>query len=339
MATLSAAQITILDVANMPGNEGVKDIIELMAQFNPILTDAIAVPCNMGDHHVTTVRTGLPTVTWGRMYKGIPTTKGTKQQVKDTTGFMESAAEVDQRLVDVVEAAMDKASIRADEASGHMEAMSQEAATAIFYHDTALDPTKPMGLSPRFNNATTAENKSQLIDGGGVGSDNTSIWMVTWDRQTVHLIYPNKGKAGIERKDRGIIPKTDSDSNTFFVYREEFTWHLGISVRDWRYVVRVCNIDVSALSKDAASGTDLIDAMTDMYFAHYGRRKGAGKTIIYANTTIVKYLDFQVRNATNKNLFLTLDKTGPNAQEVLSFRGIPIHESDALLETEEAIAF
>lgn len=337
MATLSVANPTLLDVANMPGNEDVKDIVELMAQFNPILVDALALPCNKGDHHVTTVRTGLPAVAWGKLYQGVASTKGTRQQVKDTTGFMESAAEVDQRLVDVVEAAMDKASIRADEAAGHYEAMSQEAASAIFYHDTNVDPSKPMGLAPRFNDLTIAENKSQIIDAGGTGSDNTSIWMITWSKQTVHLIYPKAGKAGIERKDRGVQPKLDANNLTYFVYREDFTWHLGISVRDWRYVSRVCNIDVSLLSKDAASGADLIDAMTDMYFAHFGRKKGAGKTIIYANTTIVKYLDFQVRNATNKNLFLTLDKTGPNAEEVLAFRGIPIHETDALLETEARV--
>jgi hypothetical protein len=39
-----------------------------------------------------------------------------------------------------------------------------------------------------------------------------------------------------------------------------------------------------------------------------------------------------------QNLFLTYDKQGPNAKEVLNFRGIPIHESDAILNTEEAVS-
>jgi len=337
MAILSAANITLLDVANMPDNTDVKDMIDLMAQINPVLADALALPCNKGLYHLTTVRTGLPTTAWGKLYQGIPSTKGTRQTVKDTTGFLESASEVDTRLVDDFENALDKASIMFDEASGHMEALAQEAASAIFYHDANIDPEKPMGLAPRFNDLTVAENKSQIINGGGVGSDNTSIWMITWDRKACHLLYPKDSKAGIEKKNRGEVPVTDASGNRYFVYREEFKWHLGLSVRDWRYVARVCNIDVSLLSKDAAAGADLIDAMTEMYYAHYGRRMGKGKTIIYANTTIVKYLDFQVRNATNKNLFLTLDKTGPNASEVLAFRGIPIHECDALLETEAAV--
>lgn len=336
MALLTASDPTLLDIANMPENKDVSEMINLMAQFNPILVDAPAYPCNKGTYHLTTVRTGLPSPTWGKLYKGVPSTKGTRQSVKDTTGFLESAAEVETRLVDDVESSMDKASIRFEEAQGHMEALAQEAATAIMYHDSDVDPEKPMGFAPRFN-SLSAENGSHIIDGGGTGSDNTSIWMITWDKKACHLIYPKAGKAGIERKDRGIIPKLDSNSDTYFVYREDFKWHLGLSVRDWRYVVRIANIDVSDLKEDASSGADLVELMTQMYYKHYGRRVNMGKTIIYANTTIVKFLDFQVRNATNKNLFLTLDKTGPNASEVLKFRGIPIHEMDVILSSEARV--
>lgn len=336
MALLTNSDPTLLDVANMPENADVKDMIDLMSQFNPILKDALALPCNKGTYHLTTVRTGLPTPAWGRLYKGVPSTKGTRQQVKDTTGFLESASEVDTRLVDDVEGALEKASIRFEEAQGHMEALAQEAAKAIFYHDSNIDPEKPMGLAPRFNDLVNAENKSQIIDAGGVGSDNASIWMVTWDRKACHLIYPKMGKAGIERKDRGEVPKLDAAGNTFFSYREDFKWHLGLTVRDWRYVVRICNIDVSNLTVDASSGADIIELMTKMYYAHFGRRVNMGKTYIYAPTVIIKFLDFQARNAT-KNLFLTLDNSGANASEVLKFRGVAIHECDALLETEARV--
>jgi hypothetical protein len=337
MATLANNNPTLLDVANMPENKDVKDIIDLMAQFNPILADALALPCNMGTYHSTTVRTGLPTPVWGRLYKGVPSTKGTRQVIKDTTGFLESASEVDTRLVDDIEGAMQKASIRFEEAEGHLEALSQEIAKAIFYHDSGVDPEKPMGFSPRFSTLVGAENISHVIDGGGVGSTNTSIWMITWDRKACHLLYPLKGKAGIERIDQGKVPKLDASGNTFFVYREDFKWHLGVSVRDWRYVVRVCNIDVNSLSVTASTGANLITLMTEMYYRHYGRKVNSGKTYIYANTAIVKYLDFQARNVTGVNLFLTLDQQGPNAKEVLRFRGIEIHESDALLSTEARV--
>lgn len=336
MATLTNTDPTLLDVANMPANADVKEIIDLMAQFNPVLQDAPAVACNKGTYHETTVRTGLPSPVWGRLYKGVPSSKGTRQQVKDTTGFMESASEVDTRLVDDVEAAMDKASIRFEEAQGHLEAMSQEAARAIFYHDTKTNPDKPMGFAPRFSDST-AENGKQIVKGGGAGSDNTSVWFITWDKKACHLIYPKNGKAGLERMDRGAVPKLDASNNTFFVYREDFKWHLGLTVRDWRYVVRICNIDVSDLTIDAATGADLIELMTEAYYKHYGRKVNMGKTFIYANTDIVKYLDYQARNAV-KNQFLTFDNSGVNASEVLKFRGIPIRECDAILSTEATVA-
>lgn len=335
MALLNSSAPTLLDIANMPGNESAKEIVNLLAQFNPMLEDAPAFPCNDGSSHKTTVRTGLPSPVWGKLYKGIPSTKGTRQSVKDTTGFLEAAGEVDTRLVDVWEKAEEKASIRFEEAEGQLEAMAQEAARALFYHDSDTDPEKPMGFAPRFS-SLSAENGKQIINGGGVGADNTSMWMITWDKKSNHLIFPKAHKAGIQRDDRGKVPKLDANGDTYFVYREDFTWHLGLSVRDWRYVARGANIKVADLTTDASTGANIIEMLTEMYYKHYGRRVNMGKTCIYANTEIVKFLDYQARNAT-KNLFLTFKEAGPNAKEVLHFRGIPIRESDALVNTEARV--
>lgn len=335
MPVLVASDPTLLDVANMPGNESAKEIVNLLGQFNPILEDAPAFECNKGTYHETTVRTGLPAPVWGKLYEGIPSSKGTRQQVKDTTGFLQAAAEIDTRLVDIWEKAEMKASIRLEEAEGHLESMAQEGASALFYHDTRVSPEKPMGLAPRFS-SLSAENGKQIIDGLGVGADNTSLWMITWDKKTNHLIYPKAYKAGIQRQDRGTVPVQDANGNRYFVYREEFTWHMGMTVRDWRYVSRGCNLDVSDLTTDASAGANLIDVMTEMYYKHYGRRVNVGKTCMYMNTTIVKYLDYQARNVP-KNLFLTFQQTGVNSKEVLHFRGVPIRECDAILSTEARV--
>lgn len=337
MATLNGKFPTLLDLAVMPEMGEMGQVINLLTQMNPLLEDAPAYPCNKGLQHVTTVLTGLPSVAWGRLYKGIPASKGTRQQVVDTTGMVNTAAEVDTRLVDIYESAKEKASVRLQEASAHIEAMAQEAATAAFYHDSGLDPSLPMGFAPRFS-SFSAENGSQIIDGGGSGSDNTSIWLITWGEMANHLIYPKGSQAGLQRKDRGEVPRQDANGDTFFVYREEFTWQFGLSVRNWQYVVRIANIDVSELTEDGASGADLMRLMTDAYYAHKGRRDRLGETFWYCNTTIMKFLDNQSRLKTGQNLFLTWDKYGPNAKEVLSFRNIPIRESDALLNSEDAVA-
>lgn len=333
---LNAKYPTLLDLAQLPENKDAADVINMLAAQNPILEDAPAFECNRGLYHETTVKTGLPTVTWGALYQGVPSSKGTMQTVKDTTGFVNSAAEVDERLVDIFQKAEDKASVRLEQAEEHIEAMAQEAATAIFYHNSKVDAKKPMGLSPRFNDLS-AENASQIINGGGTGSDNTSIWMITFDKSSCHLIYPKGHKAGLERKDRGTVPKLDANGDTYFAYREEFSWHFGLTVRNWQYISRVCNIDVSDLKIDAATGADIINLLTEAYYAHKGRRTSKGKTFIYMNTTLVKYLDYQARNAQGKNLFLTFADYGPNAKEVLHFRGVAIRECDAILNTEERV--
>jgi hypothetical protein len=270
------------------------------------------------------------------MYAGVPSSKGTKQTVKDTTGFVNSASEVDCRLVDIMEKAEEKASVRMDAAEEHLEAMAQEAATAIIYHNSAIDPKKPMGLAPRFN-SLSAENGSQIVNGNGAGNDNTSIWMITWDKSSCHLIYPKGHSAGVKRENIGKIPKQDANGDTFMVYREEFAMHFGLTVRNWQYISRVANIDVSDLKIDAATGADIINLLTEAYYRHKGRRTSKGKTCIYMNTTIVKYLDYQARNTQGKNLFLTYDNYGPNAKEVLHFRGIPIRECDAILNSEDPV--
>lgn len=338
MPVLQNRNPSLFDIANMPENKDSKDVIDLMAQSNPMLTDAVAFPCNDGTYHKTFVRVGLPQAFWGRYYKGIQTSKSARQMVKDTTGFLESASQVDKRLVDDVEAAEDKASIRLEEALAHIESMGQTVAKALIYSDSAVNPDQPTGLAPRFNALTGAENSKQVINGGGtVGSDMTSVWIITWDKSTCHLIYPRKGQAGLERDNVGVVHVDDGTGNLYPVYRETFKWHVGLTVRDWRYVVRICNIDVSDLTIDASAGANLINLLTEGYYSHYGRRVAKGRTYIYASTSIVKFLDYQARNAV-KNLFLTFDNSGVNASEVLKFRGIPIRETDAILETEEVVA-
>lgn len=327
---------TLYDLATMPGNESAKDVIEMLHAHNPIIEDAPAFECNKGTYHETTVRTGLPSTTWGALYQGIPATKGTRQSVKDYTGFVESASEVDSRLVDAFEKAAEKASIRDDEAQGHLEAMAQEGATAMFYHDSSVDPKKPMGFAPRFN-SLTAENGIQIVDAGGTGADNTSIWIITWDKSACHLIYPKGTQAGVKREDLGKITVSDANGNRYQVYREQFSWHFGLTVRNWQYVARVANIDVSDLKIDASTGADLVNLLTEAYYRHKGRKVAKGKTCIYMNTTLVKYLDYQARNAKDKNLFLTFAEYGPNSKEILHFRGLPIKECDAILNSEARV--
>jgi hypothetical protein len=55
-------------------------------------------------------------------------------------------------------------------------------------------------------------------------------------------------KAGFQQIDLGKQPKLDGNSNTLYVWRTQFKWDAGLVVKDWRFAIRIANIDVSTLS-------------------------------------------------------------------------------------------
>jgi hypothetical protein len=317
MAVIGNSFLNLIDLYKAQGDgSDIGNVVEMLHAVNPILWDAIAVEANMGTLHRTRIRTGLPSVTWGRLYQGIPQSKSTFQQVDDATGFVEALSTVDSR---VLRLATDPAAIRLMEARGFLEAMSQEVASGIFYHDTASTPEKFKGLAARYNALSGGPASKQIINGGGVQSDNTSIWWVTWGADATSLIYPKGSMAGIQR----------------------------------RHNVRIANIDVSNMQ---AGSVALYTLMRKAYYQFEGRRRardmqlrdanGAGvdrgmepgSTAIYCNRDVLEALDGLATNAGASDSFIRLKPMEIEGKEVLTYRGIPIRETDALLNTESLVS-
>lgn len=331
MATLGNSFIDLIDIYKLQDGQGqFNPVIEMLMEMNPILEDAIAVECNKGTTHLHTVRTGLPSVTWGKLYAGIPNSKGRTAQVEDTTGFVEGLSTVDKRLLNL---STNEGAVRLSEAQAYLEAMSNEVGSKVFYGDTASDPEEFMGLAPRFNDLSAA-NGGQIIDAGGTGSDNTSIWFVTWGDNQCNLIYPKGTQAGVQREDMGEQRVTDGVGNAYYAKEEKFTWHVGLAVKDWRYVSRVANIDVSDL---AAGSVALYDFMRKAYYKLQNRRVAGGKMAIYCNRDVLEALDALATNAGASDSFIRLRTTEIEGKEVTTYRGIPIRESDAVLNTEARV--
>lgn len=333
MATLGATYLNLIDLhrANDPATSSV---IEVLKTQNPILDDAIAQECNMGTMHRHAIRTGLPTPAWGKLYQGVPQSKGTTQAVDDTTGFLESMSGVDTRLLKL---SKNPAALRLQEAAGHMEGMNKEMATGLFYHSTATTPEKFKGFGARYGTLGGGGAGNQIVDAGGVGSDNTSIWFITWGDHASHLLYPQGTKAGIVREDKGEQRVTDSDGLPYFVKEEMFTWHMGLAVKDWRYNARVANIDVS----DLLAGTvDIYKWMRKAYYKLQSRRRDSisSRIAIYANSDVIEALDaLGTGSGSAANTFLRLTKQELEGKEVLMYRDIPIRESDSILNTEARV--
>ncbi len=346
MATLGATALTYADWAKrLDDNYKIASIVELLSQTNEILDDMLVMEGNLPTGHKTTVRTGLPSATWRLLNYGVPNGKSTTAQIVDTCGNLETYAVIDKDLADLNG---NTPEFRMSEVKAFLEGMSQQVATTLIYGNTATNPERFMGLAPRFNTVTTttAQTAWNVIDGQGTASTNTSIWIVCWGSDTVHGIFPKGKITGLHHKDMGEWPVQDSNQNTYQAYRDHFKWELGLTVRDWRYVVRICNIDVALLS--GGSAANLINLLvrglyrmpttgsmqTGVQSSDAPSIRGQmGKMAIYCNRVIRTYLDLQALNKTN----VLLQMREFDGKVVTTFRGVPIRTCDAILNTEDRV--
>ena len=334
MATLANTYLNLIDI-HKQGDPAIGEVIEVLKRQNPILDDAMAMECNMGPIHRHGIRTGLPTPAWGRLYQGIPQSKSSVQQVDDTTGFLEARSGVDTRALKL---AKNPGALRLGEAMSHLEAMNQEMASGLFYHDTATTPEKFKGLAARFGALGGGGSGNQIIDAGGTTGANTSIWFVTWGDHACHLLYPEGTKAGVSRMDKGEQRVLDVVGNPYFVKEETFEWHMGLAVKDWRYVVRVANIDVAAM---LAGNVDLYKFLRLAYWKLQSRRLEAktSRIAVYANRDVLSVLDGLSTGipGTGTNAYVQLFPKDIEGREILTYRGMPLRETDALLNTEARV--
>lgn len=330
MAAIGDSNPTLLDVASrVDANGKVQTIVEMLNETNEIIDDATFIECNDGTGHKTTLRSGLPQSTWRKLNYGVQPSKSRTVQVKDACGMLEAYAEVDKALADLNG---NTADFRLSEDRAFLESMNQSFADTLIYGDTSLDPEKFMGLAPRYSDPS-AENGGNIINGGGSGSDNTSIYLVVWSPLTAHCIYPKGSKAGVTHEDLGQKTLEDGQGGKYEGYRTHYKMDAGFTLRDWRYGVRIANIDVSALTKDASAGADLIDLMDQAI--ELIPNIAMGRAAFYCNRTIRSFLRRQIKN--HDNVRLSLDDVA--GKKVLSYDSIPVRRVDAILNTEAALTF
>jgi hypothetical protein len=334
MATLLVANPTLLDLAKMMDPDGkIATIIEILNQMNEVLDDMTWVEGNLPTGHVTTIRTGIPAPTWRKLYGGVQPNRATTRQVTDSCGELSAYAEIDKVLADLNG---NTAAFRLQEDRAHLEGMAQELADTIFYGNETTEPEAFTGLAPRFNTLSASVPSSEnVISGGGAGSDNTSIWLVVWSPQTVHGIIPKGMPAGLQMIDKGqvTIENADGAGGRMEAYRTFYQQFAGLCVRDWRYVVRIPNIDKSNLTKDATgSSADLIDLMTQAI--ELIPNLGVGRPVFYVSRLIRSILRRQISNAT-KNSTLSLETIG--GKKVVMFNEIPVKRVDRLAADEAVV--
>jgi hypothetical protein len=346
MATLGqSGKVTLLDIAKSMDPDGsVAAVAELLTQTNEILLDMPWIEGNMPTGHKGTVRTGLPTAIWRQMYQGVPPSKSVRAQIEDGCGMLETRAELDR---DVADLNGNTAAFRLSEATAFLEAMNQNMAGTLFYGNTAVNPERYMGLAPRFSAISGATNGQNIINAAGAGADNTSIWLVVWGPQTVFGIYPKGSKAGIFHEDLGLIDAFDANNNRYRAYADHWQWKCGLHVKDWRYVVRIANVDVSDLvgqtGTQAATAATAIIKLMIRAFARIPYMS-MGRPVFYATRTVKEFLAVAALDKSNAALSIVeavnqFGSVGPGfVQKELQFFGIPVRTCDQLLTTEAVVS-
>jgi hypothetical protein len=341
--------LTLQDWAARQGDDGKTAlIVDLLSQTNEMMDDMLWVEANTVDGHVTSIRTGIPTGTWRSLYQGVMPTKTTNAKVKEAIGNYEGYSEVDKTLADLNGNAPE---FRMTEDSGFYEGMTQDMQGAFLYESTRVNPDRILGLSPRYNTLSTskAQSAANVMDMGGTANTNTSAWFVQWGVNTCHGLFPKGATAGLSMRDLGEDTKRLADGSLYQVYISHFKWQPGLCVRDWRYVTRMANIDVTQLTA-GGSGTsaNLINGFISA-LAHWPTAPrtatlapdptkpsgvvGGGRGAIYANRTVTTFMSLQATSKTN--VLLKMEEFA--GMVVPTFRGIPIRTVDRLLSTEAQV--
>lgn len=339
MAVLSIVNPTLLDLAKRSDQNGkIMSIVEILNAQNEILDDMTWLEGNLVTGHRTTVRTGIPAPTWRKLYGGVQPNKSSTAQITDNCGMLEAYAEIDKALADLNG---NTAEFRLSEDMAFIEGMNQQVASTLFYGNETSLPESFTGLSPRYNSlsATNAEN---IINAAGAGADNGSIWLICWSPRTVHGIVPKGSVAGLQTQDLGevTIENADGASGRMQAYRTHYRWDVGLALRDWRYVVRIANIDKSDRSVvfnagTFATGANLPNLMFD------AMRKvpnlSAGRCAFYMARDMASFVAKQKAAMGLPGGVTAPENMGGDRRFTETFNGIPIRRVDALSADEALV--
>lgn len=338
-----------MDLANISDPSGkVTAVVEMLNETNEILTDMAWREGNLPTGDRTTIRTGLPRPTWRKLYGFVQPSKATTAQVDEQCGMLEAFAEVDCALADLNG---NTAAFRLSEDRAHIEGMMQEMADTIFHGD-GDGGASFVGLSPRYSSLTGEQNSDHVLNGATAFSSTAatnsdvlnSVWLIVWGPNQIQGIVPKGSMAGLQTNDLGkkLIQGThDTSSNAeaspgrMMSYVTHYRWDAGISVRDWRYAVRIANVsvnDVTDLTSVAPGHLTLpelmhqaIDTIPNM---------SSGRAAFYLSRKALTAVRQSVSRLTSESV-LSYENVGGTMQTM--FAGIPLRRVDALAGDESIV--
>lgn len=324
-------------------------IAELLNQSNEMVQDMVWLEANMPTGHRITQRTALPTTYTRQLNQAVQVSRGQTAQVDEGMAIFETWAEYD---ADLLKLWGDKGAFLYMQSMAYMESITESWAGNFWYGDPSTNATQFLGMAPRYASltSTTAANAQNVINGGGsTASAQTSLWLVTHAPHALHGIFPQGSAAGIQHfvnSDVVLQGTTGVGGTRLRAHQEQWQWKAGLALWDWRWCGRICNIDVANLTNQTGA-TDLTEAMVDLLYrvpsiatppSTTGNPMSSiaipGRQVFYCNRTVRAALHKQMLNKTNNQLTME-DWYG---RKVIHFMGIPVRNSDQILNTEAVVS-
>lgn len=320
MAVLNMTdQMTALEIVRRANAPDPFHIIELMRLTNEMLIDVPAYEANNATVNVALQR-NIGQMGEHRIYnQGVGRVATQTTLVKDRIAMIGAYCNIDAAML---EHSGNKSAAMMSEASAIIKGMGLTQAHTLIYGD-GNKPEEFDGLMVRLNKLSD----KNVIDAGGTGSDNTSIYLVAVGRDMFHLLYPKGSTSvGVKREDRGLVdvPDPDHPGKEYPVYKNYFTAQYGMTVIMPDAVKRICNIPPNI------SGDDLLDLIID---ARYRLPQGASTYVMYSNIEPLIKLDKAARDKGN----VVYTAADPWGNPITHVRDMRCRRMDVIVSTEARV--
>lgn len=320
MADIVQNQLSLVELAKRSLHaDSLLPIAELLHRKNRWMEDAVWVEANKTTSHLFSERTSEPTGTPRELNKGIPIEASGTAQREEPIMMLEAESVIDERLIQL---SRNPAKFRSDEDAAFLSGMGKTIAQTLVYGNRATDPRIITGIAPRLN-ALAMPN----VHAGGGSADRSSLYLVQWGEDKVHLIYPQGSQTmGIRSEDMGRQRILDASGNSYWAWVTRFYFDIGLVIRNPRAIARVANIDVKNATLPAVDDF-LIDAIHEM--------EGDGEgLVIYCNRDMMKVFDKKAKDKSNVNY--TIDT--PFGRPQTYFRTAPIKLMETVVSNEAAVS-
>jgi len=332
MATIASGVPTLNDVIAELAPDGKElEIAEILRQKTEMLEDMTWMEGNLLTGHRGAARTYLPEPSYRAINEGVPVTKGASTQIEESCAMLEDFSQADRELALL---SGNVAGFRLRQAKPHIEGFANKLSRDLFYGNTVGNPKGFTGLAPRFNslNSAVSQTANNVIDAGGSGTGLRSIWLIGWSHDTVTGIYPKNTTGGLQHEDAtspaagsDAMTLTDANGNLYMGYRDHWVQRVGLYMPDWRYAVRIANIDLDTITSDPATTSALLSDLMVQALELIESTENV-RLAFYAPRVIRAFLRRQLLN--QKGTFLSWDEMA--GKRVLNFGEAPIRRVDAL---------